>query len=130
MMVKIIVSEDGGVDFATPIYVSEQKANKIIDFLRALVGDIEVQHVEEPHISYDRGPSSSKRWTREEYLELLKASSSEELEEKLGRSDMSIGMRRGDFLPLYLEWLRRKGLLERREDHGVQEKFVDEVLSE
>ncbi len=128
-MVMIIVSEDGRVDLGTPLHIGEEKANRIIDFLRELVGEVEVQHVEEPNITYDRGPSSSRHWTREEYLELLKASSSEELEKKLGRSDMSIGMRRGDFLPLYLEWLRKKGLLERREDPDVQEKFVDEVLS-
>ncbi len=130
-MVRIIVGSDNELDISAPIYIHPEKRKKIIEFLRKLIGNIETKAVEEPTISYERGESVWKYWTKEDLLEILKTgSNNDELGKRLGRSTMSIGMMRGHFLPEYLAWLRKNNLLKERDDPQVQKIFIEKVHSE
>lgn len=129
-MVLVLIGSEGQADFSVPLYLSPEKRQKMVGFLQNLLPGLGTLEVTEPPITMERGEYHMKHWTKEDYLELLKDLSSSELEKRLGRSPMSVGMRRGEFLPAYIEWLRRKGLLEKRYDLETQNVFVDEMMSQ
>lgn len=104
---KIYVSQTH-VDFEAPIQMTEIQLEKFINFFKNIFKDIEIIEV----VEADRWPPGSGehiRWTVDDYLALLKPGDNIEVASEIGRSEMSIRMQRGSFVPEFLSWMNKKG---------------------
>lgn len=148
-MVRLFFGFDGEFDLEAPIFFvshfspeeepssivngrwESKKRERFIAFFRELFPDATVEDVTVPKVfTHQRGKSKSRKWLREELTELLNPGSNTEKQEKLTRSAMSVGMRRGQIIPEYRAWLARKNLTSQQYDAKVQDAFIDEVLED
>lgn len=121
---KIYVT-DNYLDFEAPIHMSEEQRKNFIDFMQINFPEIIVQEVYE--VSKEMGSVSRQmfEWTADDYFALLKADSNEELSRETGRTDMSIIMKRGSFVPEFYSWMNLKGY-----SAPITKKMVNEYLIE
>lgn len=99
IIMKILYSGEGLVDFGIPPAVSEEQKTKIIEFLKQMFIDVELVDTKEKEKHFNSVNKTSKKWKPKDLLMLLEPLSEEELAEKLDRSPMSIRMYRGHFEP-------------------------------
>jgi len=126
---RIIITPNGCIDFESPPYfdLKRDHINKFKKLLESVFGEVKYEQVKEIGIKYNKEPSEKKPWTREDYLLLLGSFSNSEVMRKTGRTEMSITMKRGAFFSAYFAWLKKKGLLARKDDREVQKQFLDET---
>lgn len=106
---KILVGNKKGVDFDGPVEMTEKQKEAFLDFLRNTFAVIEVEYdddIREARIG-DKLPSRS--WSIAEYGILLETEGTDRVAEKLGRSWMSVNMKRGFFYPEFLAWTAKNG---------------------
>jgi hypothetical protein len=124
--VKIYASETH-VDLEAPINMSEIQQEKFIEFMEIICPDISVINVRE--ISKKKPvkdePPNPKKWTVDDYFAILGAESNNELENKLGRTEMSVKMKRGTFVPDFYYWINSKGYIA-----PITKEMVEEFLNE
>ncbi len=120
---KIFVSKTH-IDLEAPIQMTEEQLEKFIDFFEKLFSDVEINEVMEP----DREPPGSGEripWTVDHYMALLKPGNNEEIAMEIGRSDMSVRMQRGSFVPEFISWMNKKGY-----SAPYTKKMINEYLEE
>jgi hypothetical protein len=103
-MVKIIVFESGLVDLEAPIQMTDAQRKQFIAFFQKNFGEVSVQDIEEPVKNMGERESTPKKWTVEEFALLLGPETNEELTIAMGRTIMSVTIRRGGFVPEFLSW--------------------------
>ncbi len=110
ILLRIVFADNGLVDFGEPIWMSDGQREGLVRFMEGLLDHTpDVVPVREKE---RRGPGlteGKKDWTIDEYCELLSPSSNATVAKRLGRSGMGVRMKRGDFVPSFLAWLKRKG---------------------
>tara|TARA_Y100000310_G_scaffold343193_1_gene449731 strand:+ start:2085 stop:2483 length:399 start_codon:yes stop_codon:yes gene_type:complete len=123
---KFFVNENY-IDFEAPIQMDEDQFNKFIDFMKDLLeGNVEVNNIPEKHKEIGDVQRESRNWTSEEFFLLLSPLSNEELQKKLNRSNMSVVMMRGNFVPEFMSWARKKGYDSERITETVVKQFMEE----
>jgi len=108
---KIYVHKDGHVDLEAPIQMTEDQKTAFISFFKKMFpGDVRVQDREEKSkiVGIREGVKRDK-WTPDEYAALLSPEANSRISERIDRSEMSIQMKRGDFVPEFWAWIRKKG---------------------
>lgn len=115
------------IDLEAPIQMTGVQQEKFIEFLQNMFPDISV--VYDFQEASKTMPDDMKRthiaWTIDDYLTLLEPISNEDVEEQLGRTEMSVKMRRGSFVPDFYSWMSSKGYTPPITKEMV-EKFVEE----
>jgi len=104
-----ILIKDEYLDFEAPIQMTEEQREKFIRFMKSLFGDIKVVNVIEKTKEMGDREINPKKWTAEELSLLLTPMSNRELTVKLKRTEMSVKMMRGSFVPEFLVWAKEKG---------------------
>jgi len=129
-MIKMLIGDKGNVDFDSPVKMSKKQQDDMIGLLRSIFSVVEVDHTNE-HRTDRLGskPRFFREWTADELEILLKIEEkdTEKVAEELGRTWMSVDIKRGSFIPEYLYWLDKKGvdLL-----HADTKKLIKEFLKE
>jgi len=116
------------IDLEAPIKMTEIQQEKFIKFMQKMFPDISVVYDiwEASKVMPDdiiRPPPIE--WTIDDYLTLLEPKSNEEIEEKLGRTEMSVKMKRGAFVPDFYSWMSSKGYTS-----AITKKIVEEFFEE
>ena len=106
---KILIHENC-VDMGSPVFMSEEQRKKFIDFFYENFDGVEISEVEEAIKVFGSRESMIKAWTEEDLLLLLSPIDNESLSIKMDRSDMSVKMKRGYFVPDFWKWLKEKGI--------------------
>lgn len=107
---KILVYDSGYIDIEAPIYMSDEQREKFIEFFEKMFpNDVEVVEKEEKSKEFGEREINLKAWTIDEYELLLSPNSNEDLAFKMDRTEMSVKMQRGYFVPTFLAWLKKKG---------------------
>ena len=108
---KIYVHKDGHVDLEAPIQMTEDQKIAFIDFFKRMFpGDVKVQDREEKSKNVGKREGGRRdKWTLDEYVILLSPERISRLSERIDRSEMSIQMKLGDFVPEFWAWMRGKG---------------------
>jgi hypothetical protein len=104
---KILTGSAGRIDFGAPLILSDDQRAKLLDFLRKEFEPVEIEHSDD--FRTERLGDKSRfmaEWSKKEYAMLLLPRGNEYLEDKMGRTWMSIVMKRKDFLPNFETWLR------------------------
>lgn len=121
---KIYVSQTH-VDFEAPIQMTDEQSKIFIEFFKDTFKDVDIDEV----IEARRPPLGSGephiRWTVDDYLALLKPGDNIEIANEIGRGDMSIRMQRGNFIPDFLSWMKRKGYSEPYTREMIEE-YIEE----
>lgn len=115
------------IDLEAPIQMTEVQQDKFIKFLQKMIPDISVVYDFPEAIK--AMPDDMKRnhitWEIDDYLTLLEPISNEDVEEKLGRTEMSVKMRRGAFVPDFYSWMSSKGYTS-----PITKEIVEEFIEE
>jgi len=108
---KILVYADKFVDFAVPVYMKDKRFEEFIDLMNTIFpGNIEIKKISEPdRFKQVREYKKTKKWSAEDYLVLLEISDNGVAAQKLGRSEMAVQMKRGEFVPSFNKWAQAHG---------------------
>ena len=104
-----ILIKDEYLDFETPIQMTEEQRKKFIQFMEKLFGDIEIVKVIEKTKEMGDREVSPRKWVPEELSLLLTPKNNKDIAVKTNRSEMSVKMMRGSFVPEFLVWAKKKG---------------------
>ena len=120
---RILFSQNGMIDFGDPVWMGPEQFEKFVRLMKRLFPKhIEVHDVEEES-RHPPGGGTPRRWTVDEYTELLSGRGNTELADRLHRSEMSVRMKRGEFVPAFLAWAYRKGYTFPHSKRQVNEFF-------
>jgi hypothetical protein len=121
-----ILYKEGKLDLWAPIFASEEQREKIIDYFKTNFQNVEIMNIKEDGKTFsERSRSEMKKWTKEEFVDLLRIGNLDELKEITGRSDMSIKMKLGELMPEFLSWARENGY-----DSYIDEKKIKEFIEQ
>jgi hypothetical protein len=115
------------IDLEAPIQMTKMQQEKFIEFLQKMFPDISVVYdfLEASKTMPDDMERTHIAWTIDDYLTLLEPKSNEDIEEKLGRTEMSVKMKRGAFVPDFYSWMSSKGYTP-----PMTKEIVEEFLKE
>ena len=122
---KILINENW-VDLEAPIFMSEEQRKRFIDFFYEHFDGVEIGEVEEATKHFGSKESTMKVWTEDDLLMLLSPKDNTTLTTVLKRSDMSVKMKRGDFVPKFWKWMKDKGLSPPADKEMIR-AFITEV---
>ena len=108
-MMRILVGDKGNVDFDEPIKATEEQKKAIVDFLKSIFRVVQLENVDYHRTERIGAKLFQRIWFPEEYSILLEAEDTYKVAEMLGRSWMSIDIKRGDFIPEFLQWAHERG---------------------
>jgi len=128
-MNEILLGSKGKVDFNKPLEMSEQEYKDFIELLGQLFDEEVIQEEPMNNLRKDRlgDKHFSREWTTLEYRLLYNTENTQKVAEKLGRSWMSVDMRRGQFLPDFTTWAQDNDYDLARDDI---ESLVDEYIEQ
>lgn len=107
---NILVGNKGHVDFDSPLEVTPEQKEKIKKFFEELFSFVESEPIEEfRKVRLGERKRYPSPWSPKEYEALLRTENTEKLAESLGRSWMSVDIKRGNFYPLFMNWVNKKG---------------------
>jgi len=115
------------IDLEAPIQMTGLQQEKFIEFLQNMFSDVSVYH-DYPEAVKTMPEDMTKNhvtWEIDDYLALLEPISNAAVEEQLGRSEMSVKMKRGAFVPYFYSWMSSKGYIPPITKEMV-EKFIEE----
>lgn len=127
---KILVGNKGNVDFDAPVPMTKVQQNSFIKLMKSIFHPDIIKIVETEEFRVDRiGDNLFQReWSAAELAKLLDVhTDTNETSEMLGRTWMSVVIKRGEVIPDLLKWANLKGydLVK-----GDIEKIIEEYLQE
>jgi len=123
---KILVYKSGYIDLEVPVQMTEFQREEFINFFKEIFPDAEIKEVEEP-VGSPIGERGEKEWSADEYQLLLDSRyDNKTIASKINRTEMAVRMKRGEFLPDFFVWLKRKGYVSKKIDKKIIEKYLEE----
>lgn len=115
------------LDLEVPINMTDIQQEKFIEFMEKICPEIDVTNVREmskkkPVIAPKEPPN---KWTVDDYFAILGAESNFELGNELGRTEMSVKMKRGIFVLDLYSWINSMGYIA-----PITKEMVEEFLNE
>lgn len=112
------------VDLEAPIQMTDTQLEKFINFMEKMFPDIEVVYdVEEATKEMGEIDRTTTKWTVDDYLALLEPISNERIENNTEKTEWAIKMKRGEFIPDFISWMKSKGY-----SPPITKKMVKEYL--
>ncbi len=123
-----VLIKDDFVDFEAPIQMTYGQQEKFIEFMKKMFpGKVKTQDVIEKGREVGARATKPKSWVPKELSLLLSAKANDEIADKLSRSEMSVRMYRGHFVPEFMEWAKNKGhTLSQSRSEKIIRQFLDE----
>ncbi len=106
---KLLIGDKGNVDFDSPVAMNETQRKKFIDFLKNMFKVVKIEEIDNFRTERIGDKFFMREWTSEEYATLLELEDTNKVAEMLGRSWMSVDIKRGAFIPDFLAWTSQKG---------------------
>ena len=122
---KILLHSSGHVDLEAPINMTQEQSDIFKNFFEERFPGIEFIDRTEKDRNAGAHNVNPKKWTLDEYLLLLGPLSNSEIAAKLGRTDMSIKMMRGQFVPDFFTWMKKKGYSLPVETKVISNYFIE-----
>lgn len=102
---KILYGTNDNVDFDAPIKMTPEQQKKFISFMESMFKVVKPVYVDETRTDRIGDKFFSRKWDNEEYYYLYDMSAdTDEVAAMLGRSWMSVNVKRGQFLSAFLYW--------------------------
>jgi hypothetical protein len=104
---RILIHSNRFIDFEAPIALRPHQKEAFIRFMTELFsGEVEIKNVAEPYRFVTKTEGQIKKWTADDYFVLLKVPDNNAAAIQLKRSEMSVRMKRGEFIPAFLKWAK------------------------
>lgn len=113
---KILLGDKGNIDFEDPVKMDDDQQKKFFTFLQNMFKVVKFERVDEFRTERIGDKFFMREWTFEEYANLLEIEDTDKVAEILGRSWMSVDIKRGGFIPYFLAWTSQKGKDPLKED--------------
>ncbi len=126
-MVRLLRGNRRGVDFAQPIRMTEAQRSRFLNFLRDMFAVVEEEEVTEFRSERLGEKSFPRRWTSRELALLVEVKDVAQVAELLGRTWISVTIKRGGHVAEFLQWVKAQGHNLATED--IRE-LIDEFLEE
>jgi hypothetical protein len=109
---KILKGDKGNIDFESSLQLNEEQKERLINFLREIFYHVEVRESENFRVErLGANNAFNKEWEQEEFELLLKLDvPNKEVSRKLGRTWMSVEMKRISFIPEMMDYAMKKGV--------------------
>ena len=121
---KILLGHKGNVDFDGPISITKSQKDQFINFLETIFDP--VKEIEYDNFRTERLGDKYfiRRWDIDEIAILIDFNITlEEACELLGRTFMSVNIKRGEFIPDFMRWANKKG-------HNLIQDDIKEIIKE
>ncbi len=115
------------MDFDEPIKMTSRQRERFISFMKTLFSVIKEERTNKIRTERMGDKIFMRKWDYDEYELLLEVETkdTEKVAEELGRTWMSVDIKRGSFVPEYLYWAEREGKDLLRED---TKKLIKEFM--
>lgn len=124
---KILVGDKGNIDFDGPIPMSSGRKKEFLMFMRSLFDIVTEEEGEEFRSDRLGEKFFGRSWTSDELKILLEIEDTNRICERLGRSWLSVDIKRGEFMPEFMRWAHQKGCDIMKED---TKKLIEEFMAE
>lgn len=122
-----ILTKGNRLDLEAPIYMDDQYFEDFCKFLSDLIGkQVEVVQTKEKERYVGEAERHPVKWKAEDLFLLLSPLDHDELTKRLKRSNMSVLMRQGEFVPQFMAWARKKGFTEGDITVAAVNKYLEE----
>jgi len=124
---RIFIGDKGNVDFDWPVKMTLQQINEFVAFMKEQFAVVEKESNDNIRPERLGDKFFGRNWSRDELKLLLQAEETYETSVKLGRSWMSVDIKRGEFIPQFMIWADSKG-------HDIvkadTKKLIEEFMAE
>lgn len=107
---RILVGDYGNVDFSQAIPMSDEDRKAFIEFMKNQFAVVEVVNDVEQRYSRLGDKFFIRKWSSKEIAVLLEIADQETTCKKLGRTDMSVTMMAGKYIPALTALAKKEGL--------------------
>jgi len=106
---KVLVGNNGNIDLDGPVEMNRKQRKAFFELMRDMFAV--VQEEKSNVVRFERLGNKMflRQWGPEEYALLLEIEDTKIISEKLGRSWMSVDIKRGEFFSNFMIWVQRKG---------------------
>jgi len=106
---KVLVGNNGNIDLDGPVEMNRKQRKAFFELMRDMFAV--VQEEKSNVVRFERLGNKMflRQWEPEEYALLLEIEDTKIISEKLGRSWMSVDIKRGEFFSNFMIWVQRKG---------------------
>jgi hypothetical protein len=106
---KVLVGNNGNVDLDGPIEMNKKQRKALFELMGSMFAV--VQQEKSNVVRFERLGNKMflRAWEPEEYALLLEIEDTKKISERLGRSWMSVDIKRGEFFSNFMIWVQRKG---------------------
>lgn len=130
-MVIILNGNGKNIDFAGPIEMTGKEREKFVSFLRTLFHTVKEEEVASFRPERLGNKAFSKEWETEEYEVLLDLEkNNEEVSRMLGRTWMSVEMRRIPYIDEMMSFAKKKGVDLFKASKSEMKKLIEEYIKE
>jgi hypothetical protein len=130
-MITILKGHRGNIDFSKPIEMNPEQRLSFITFMRNLFETIEEEEVKDLWRKRIGEKNFIRNWSTEEYILLISPDiTNEEVSKRLGRSWMSIEMKRVFYIEEITKKANQKGINLYKADKETIKKLVEEYMQE
>jgi hypothetical protein len=124
---KILMGDKGHIDFDEAILMTPEQREKFIEMMRNLFSVIQLENTDKFRLERLGDKIFARNWTNEELKYLLEIKDLDTICEGLGRSWMSVDIKRGEFIPLFMTWAHEKGYdIVHGDIKSLIEKFIED----
>lgn len=106
---KILIGDNGHYDFDRPILMSPEQKQGFEKMMRKLFSVVQFEESEEYRYERLGDRIFARTWTTDELRCLLDFIDLNNVCKELGRSWMSVDIKRGEFIPDFMSWAHEKG---------------------
>jgi hypothetical protein len=124
---KVLVGNNGNVDLDGPMEMNKKQRKAFFEMMGSMFAV--VQQEKSNVVRFERLGNKMflRAWEPEEYALLLEIEDTKKISERLGRSWMSVDIKRGEFFSNFMIWVQRKGKDIIKDDvTGLIEEFLKE----
>jgi hypothetical protein len=124
---RILVGNKGNVDFDGAVELSRKHREELLRFLESKFAVVHVEEGDEYRSDRLGDREFQKRWHRDELEVLLELKDNSEVSAMLGRTWMSVNIKRGNFYSNFQVWAGKKGYDIPKSD---LKKLIEEFLKD
>ena len=124
---KILIGDKGHIDFDEAILMTPEQREEFIEMMRNLFSVIQLENTDKFRLERLGDKIFARNWTNDELKYLLDIKNLDTICEGLGRSWMSVDIKRGEFIHLFMTWAHEKGYdIIHGDIKSLIEKFIED----
>lgn len=106
---RILVGNNGNVDLDGPVEMNRKQRKAFFEMMGSMFSVVQQERSDKVRFERLGHKMFLRAWEPEEYALLLEIEDTKIISERLGRSWMSVDIKRGEFFSNFMIWVQRKG---------------------